>query len=85
LCDNGDRYLNTYHDAAWVQAQFGDCSTAQARLSALMGWCGEPPNNRQLPSANGLIPVVVHTAQHGQCHQPPAAHRSHPVHPRTPI
>ena len=37
LCDNGDRYLNTYHDAAWVQAQFGDCSTAQARLSALMG------------------------------------------------
>jgi cysteine synthase len=34
LCDNGDRYLNTYHDPAWVQAEFGDCSEAQRRLAA---------------------------------------------------
>ncbi|HVO05742.1 MAG TPA: PLP-dependent cysteine synthase family protein [Burkholderiaceae bacterium] len=37
LCDNGDRYLNTYHDAAWVAAEFGDCSGAARRLEALMG------------------------------------------------
>jgi cysteine synthase A len=37
LCDNGDRYLNTYHDAPWAQAQFGDCGPAQARLAALIG------------------------------------------------
>ncbi|HET7527083.1 MAG TPA: PLP-dependent cysteine synthase family protein, partial [Burkholderiaceae bacterium] len=37
LCDNGDRYLNTYHDAAWVQAQFGDCEPAHTRLARLAG------------------------------------------------
>ena len=37
LCDNGDRYLNTYHDAAWVQAQFGDCEPAYARLVGVAG------------------------------------------------
>ena len=36
LCDNGDRYLNTYHDAAWVQAEFGDCSQAEQRLARLI-------------------------------------------------
>jgi len=37
LCDNGDRYLNTYHDAAWTQAEFGDCSPAEQRLAAAVG------------------------------------------------
>lgn len=25
ICDAGERYLNTYHDDAWVRATFGDC------------------------------------------------------------
>jgi len=37
LCDNGDRYLNTYHDAAWAHAEFGDCSEAERRLATLIG------------------------------------------------
>ncbi len=28
ICDAGERYLNTYHDEAWVSANFGDCSAA---------------------------------------------------------
>jgi cysteine synthase len=35
LCDNGDRYLNTYHDAAWVRAEFGDCAPAEQALRCL--------------------------------------------------
>lgn len=26
ICDAGERYLNTYHDDAWVRANFGDCN-----------------------------------------------------------
>ncbi|MEQ1597445.1 MAG: PLP-dependent cysteine synthase family protein [Casimicrobium sp.] len=26
ICDAGERYLNTYFDAAWVNMNFGDCS-----------------------------------------------------------
>jgi len=37
LCDNGERYLNTYHDAAWIAAEFGDCSEAEQRLAASLG------------------------------------------------
>jgi cysteine synthase A len=37
LCDTGERYLNSYHDAAWVQAEFGDCEAAHQRLSAALG------------------------------------------------
>lgn len=37
LCDNGDRYLATYHDAAWVAAEFGDCGDAARRLDTLIG------------------------------------------------
>ena len=36
LCDAGERYLPTYHDAAWVQAQFGCCAAAQERMQALL-------------------------------------------------
>jgi len=36
LCDNGDRYLNTYHDAAWARAEFGDCAEAEHKLAALL-------------------------------------------------
>ena len=33
ICDAGERYLPTYHDAAWVAARFGDCGPAAARLT----------------------------------------------------
>ena len=33
LCDAGERYLPSYHDAAWVQQQLGDCATAVARIN----------------------------------------------------
>jgi cysteine synthase A len=32
LCDAGERYLPTYHDAAWVQQTFGDCTAAHERI-----------------------------------------------------
>ena len=32
LCDAGERYLPSYHDAAWVQRELGDCTTARARI-----------------------------------------------------
>jgi len=32
LCDAGERYLPTYHDALWVEQAFGDCAPAQQRL-----------------------------------------------------
>lgn len=32
LCDSGTRYLNTYHDPAWREAQFGDQVSALAML-----------------------------------------------------
>ena len=34
LCDAGERYLPTYHDAAWVHANFGDCAAACAKFNA---------------------------------------------------
>jgi cysteine synthase A len=33
LCDAGERYLPTYHDAAWVQLNFGDCASATERIN----------------------------------------------------
>ena len=36
LCDSGERYLPTYHDAAWVMHTFGDCTAAQQRLAKLL-------------------------------------------------
>ena len=33
LCDAGERYLPTYHDAAWVRQQLGDCGDAVARIT----------------------------------------------------
>lgn len=33
LCDAGERYLPTYHDAAWVLQQLGDCTAAMARIN----------------------------------------------------
>ena len=32
LCDAGERYLCTYHDAHWVQQQLGDVTPARAAL-----------------------------------------------------
>ena len=36
LCDSGERYLPTYHDTHWVQANFGDCAAGQALFEAMM-------------------------------------------------
>ncbi len=36
LCDSGERYLPTYHDTQWVQANFGDCAAGQALFEAMM-------------------------------------------------
>ncbi|OUL99080.1 PLP-dependent cysteine synthase family protein [Variovorax sp. JS1663] len=38
LCDAGERYLPSYHDAGWVAQNFGDCSAAEQRVrDALAG------------------------------------------------
>ncbi len=34
LCDAGERYLPSYHDAEWVQQAFGDCGEAERRIAA---------------------------------------------------
>jgi cysteine synthase A len=36
LCDSGERYLPTYHDADWVEAKMGDCAAAQQHIGQLM-------------------------------------------------
>jgi cysteine synthase A len=36
LCDAGERYLPTYHNPDWVQASFGDCTSAQQRVAGLV-------------------------------------------------
>lgn len=35
LCDAGERYLPSYHDAQWVRESFGDLSEAQRRIDAV--------------------------------------------------
>ncbi len=35
ICDAGERYLNSYHDAGWVQRQFGDLTTDHIALRDL--------------------------------------------------
>jgi cysteine synthase A len=37
LCDAGERYEKTYHDAGWVKAQFGDTTPARHHLATLLG------------------------------------------------
>lgn len=37
LCDAGERYLPTYHDADWVMQRIGDCGPAKARIAQLQG------------------------------------------------
>ena len=36
LCDSGERYLHSYHDPAWVSAQFGDAGAAEQHLLSLL-------------------------------------------------
>ena len=36
LCDAGERYLPSYHDAAWVRESFGDIGEAERRIGALL-------------------------------------------------
>ncbi|MEJ8851628.1 PLP-dependent cysteine synthase family protein [Variovorax rhizosphaerae] len=36
LCDAGERYLPSYHDAEWVREAFGDVSTSERRIEALL-------------------------------------------------
>ena len=37
LCDAGERYLPTYHDAQWVAHTFGDCDPAIERIRQQLG------------------------------------------------
>jgi cysteine synthase len=37
LCDSGERYLKTYFEPGWVQAQFGDIGAAQKRVAEQLG------------------------------------------------
>ncbi|MBT0571455.1 PLP-dependent cysteine synthase family protein [Curvibacter sp. CHRR-16] len=37
LCDAGERYAQTYHDATWVVQQFGDCTVEQTHIRSLLG------------------------------------------------
>ena len=32
LCDSGERYLPTYHNAEWVSGRMGDCTAAHAHI-----------------------------------------------------
>jgi cysteine synthase A len=36
LCDQGEQYLASYHDAKWVECQFGDSTTTMRRLESLL-------------------------------------------------
>jgi cysteine synthase A len=36
LCDSGERYAGTYHDADWVLKTFGDCSDAEAKVRLMV-------------------------------------------------
>jgi cysteine synthase A len=36
LCDAGERYLPSYHDAGWVRDAFGDITPARQRIDALV-------------------------------------------------
>jgi len=36
LCDSGERYADTYHNAGWVQSHFGDCAESQERILSEM-------------------------------------------------
>ncbi|MDE1063297.1 MAG: PLP-dependent cysteine synthase family protein, partial [Pseudomonadales bacterium] len=35
LCDSGDRYLNTYHNANWVAKHIGDPRIYQQKLEEI--------------------------------------------------
>ncbi|HCH6699388.1 TPA: PLP-dependent cysteine synthase family protein, partial [Enterobacter chengduensis] len=36
LCDSGERYLETYYNAEWVQANIGDISPWKAQIAQLL-------------------------------------------------
>ncbi|MCV4633529.1 PLP-dependent cysteine synthase family protein, partial [Escherichia coli] len=36
LCDSGERYLDTYYNAEWVQANIGDVEPWKAQISQLV-------------------------------------------------
>jgi cysteine synthase A len=36
LCDAGERYLPNYHNAQWVNSNFGDCTAAEQRVAYAM-------------------------------------------------
>ena len=36
LCDSGERYLPTYHNAEWVSEKMGDCTAALTHIGKLM-------------------------------------------------
>jgi len=36
LCDSGDRYLDTYYNPLWVEANIGDVRPWQEEINALV-------------------------------------------------
>ena len=36
LCDSGERYLETYYNAEWVQANIGDIAPWKAQIAQLL-------------------------------------------------
>ena len=36
LCDSGERYLETYYNAEWVQANIGDITPWKAQIAQLL-------------------------------------------------
>jgi cysteine synthase A len=36
ICDAGERYLDTWYDAAWSQSHVGDLGVARGRVDALL-------------------------------------------------
>ena len=37
LCDGGDRYLETYHNPAWVSEHLGDPAPYQQQITDMVG------------------------------------------------
>jgi len=37
LCDSGERYAESYHDADWVNANFGNCDVQRKKIRSLIG------------------------------------------------
>lgn len=36
LCDSGERYLDTYYNAGWVQANIGDIAPWKTQIAGML-------------------------------------------------